>query len=343
MKTILKLLSANQAKYDRKSSSNSEGFTLIELLVATIVAVLIITPMLTFVIDVLNSDTREEAKARGDEEIQAALKYMEQDMNQAIYFYNSSQIATLADDGVVPEVGSNPPVIVFWKRQLKQNAIPVSAANCTDPADCDDTHVLSLVAYYLDQRNTNPWCPSGSNCPAQITRYSVDDGVRDPTTGTYLCTDDGGSVNCDDTNERDSGFPADPTDANIVDATLTVDTALPNPEVLVSYIDSSTTDVPDAVDCAEALGITSDAIAEEQGFASKADAETETLSNPGLPGGGASNSFYACINPNANTAQVRVRGNSLQRVRDGAPYSDDASAYFPTGSIQVRGIGRFGG
>jgi len=62
----------------------ASGFTLIELLVALILTFLIITPLLSLVISFMTTDRQEQAKNSSQQEIQAALDYMAQDMQQSI-------------------------------------------------------------------------------------------------------------------------------------------------------------------------------------------------------------------------------------------------------------------
>ncbi|NEO96997.1 MAG: prepilin-type N-terminal cleavage/methylation domain-containing protein, partial [Moorea sp. SIO3G5] len=67
-----------------KPRINDGGFTLIELLVAMIVAVLIIAPLLRFMITIVDTDRKEQAKATSEQEIQAAMDYIARDLEQAV-------------------------------------------------------------------------------------------------------------------------------------------------------------------------------------------------------------------------------------------------------------------
>lgn len=95
MKSLLRLLlktyfKPNRSKVDRTVS----GFTLIELLVAMIMTFLILTPLLGFVVDVLNTDRKEQVKSNTEQEIQAALNFIAEDLGQAIYIYDNQGINT---------------------------------------------------------------------------------------------------------------------------------------------------------------------------------------------------------------------------------------------------------
>ena len=350
----------NCKKNDAASTASIEGFTMIELLVAAIVSFLIITPLLGFVVNILNDDQREQAKASTDQEIQAALNFIEEDLSQAIYIYDREGI-----DSITANAGSAPirvndtertPVLVFWKRKLVKNGVDIAGCTESVPEDCkDDTHVLSLVAYYIErneQTTNNPWCPSGSNCPAQITRFEIKDGARNPATGRYICGVNGRS-NCDSNpeekrRERSAGFPTQIDTANLNNVTAESGESINDPEnrvlVLVNYIDASTANVPDTATCTDVFGIDTNEKAEEIGFNNIADANNGMLIQPSLPGNnGEPNSFYACVNTFNNVAQVYIRGNALRRTKDNnTDYDAEKSSFFPTGSIQVKGLGRFG-
>jgi prepilin-type N-terminal cleavage/methylation domain-containing protein len=66
------------------------GFTLIELLVGLIIASIVITPIMSFMINILDTSRREEAKASSEQEVESALNYIAQDLNQAVYIYNAT-------------------------------------------------------------------------------------------------------------------------------------------------------------------------------------------------------------------------------------------------------------
>ena len=90
MSIFLKLLLKHQvrsspAKFDQ--NHKIKGMTMIELLVGTIIAFIVITPLMGMVIGLLNDDQRESAKANTEEEIQSALDYIGEDVSQALYIY----------------------------------------------------------------------------------------------------------------------------------------------------------------------------------------------------------------------------------------------------------------
>ena len=50
---------------------------------------------------------------------------------------------------------------------------------CSQPKNCNDSYVLSLVAYYQVKDNLAIWCqPSGTPCPTRIARYQIKSGLE---------------------------------------------------------------------------------------------------------------------------------------------------------------------
>ena len=228
MSIFLKLLLKHQvrsspAKFDR--NYQVKGMTMIELLVGTIIAFIVITPLMGMVIGLLNDDQRESAKANTEEEIQSALDYIAEDVSQALYIYVNQkpnpittgapidEIKSLKDNGFLPNTGTpknEKPVLVFWKRKIVEDAVPpVNSAllpkDCNPkpyttakPKNCDDENkVLSLVSYHLLQETdkTSIWCqPSDPKkpCPSRIVRYEISDGLA-KSDGTYYTKDDLGT------------------------------------------------------------------------------------------------------------------------------------------------------
>ena len=334
MKDLLRLLIKIRSNPNLpKLTKTTSGFTMIELLVGTIIAVLITIPLLSFVVDILNRDVWEQAKANSEQDIQGSLDYIKQDLTQALYIYNQAGITQLLNNTPPPIPTDDTPILVFWKRDVVEKATPATTAttyaDCnTDQSNgCNDTFIMSLVAYYLVQENdpNSIWCqPSGTPCPTRITRFEVKDGVRDPDNFAQYVCDTGG--NCDSDNpsgrrQRDDGFNSN---YDLSDPTSLIAGAgnLPTPITLVNYLDQSTVNVPAVVNCQTALG-----------------SATATLINETTISGAANptNSFYACVDTNSNLARVYIRGNSLRRIQTDADYSSDKATYFPSGTVQVKG------
>jgi Tfp pilus assembly protein PilW len=344
MKTLLRLLlkthfQPNCSKVNRKVC----GFTLIELLVAMIMTFLILTPLLAFVVDVLNTDRKEQVKSNTEQEIQAALDFISEDLGQAVYIYDNDGInGTTNIKDRLPTDGT--PILVFWKRQLMKKVLPTlatttdCAATGTD-ATCNDSYVFSLVAYYLRTNNTDPiWCqPSGVNCPYQITRYQYRDGVinTNVTPPQYYdaVTDKLRGAEPDNFVPFNLSISGANLQAKMnqwprqVDGGTRATITAPTAQVLVNYIDTSTVTATATDECKKALGNpklpdgTTDA------------AETKLRISTG------SNSFYVCVDSTKTVARVTIRGNALRKMQTDTTYSSANSAFFPTASVQVQGLG----
>jgi hypothetical protein len=309
-------------------------------------AFLILTPMLAFVVDMLNTDRREQLKANTEQDIQAALDFIAQDLSQAIYIYDNNTLNTAAPGATavkdqLPTVPDGTPILVFWKRHQIRNAVSVNTVTrvqpklCT-PNTCNDTYVRSLVAYY-QVRDTQPiWCqPLGPDCPTRIARVEIKEGVRNP-----------GSANPNQPyynknqvkpgQEVSDGFNPN-FDFSQPRLNVTQGSLFPPSEVLVNYIDHtplpSTVPPPTGLQCQTLLGVTPPTAPGAPAF----DPNDLLITD------GSSHSFYACVDTSRNLARVTIRGNSLRRLQpDNANYDPKKSAFFPTGSVQVQGRGARG-
>jgi type II secretory pathway pseudopilin PulG len=356
MKTLLRLLLKSQHERNcSEPAKTDKGMTLVELLVGSIMAFLIITPMLSFVVDMLNTDRREQVKSNTEQDLQAAVDFIAQDLSQAIYIYDNNpaltNTPTTTPTGIpaiknqLPPDAKGTPILVFWKQQQRKNSVPINptVANTVKPVNCDqpgnegqcnDTYVLSLVAYY-QFREDDPksiWCqPSGSACPTRIARYEITDGIKNPnaTSIADLYYTDGETK---DTQRPDPAFNREfdltkPTE----NVTLATGLVSAQSQVLVNYIDHSAG--PILTPCTTALGNPIDPKTE------KAVLE-ETLKITDTEG---RNSFYACVDTEKNIARVTIRGNSLRRLQaNDADFKTTSSAFFPTATVQVKGLGARG-
>ena len=359
MKTLLRLLLKNHHQQNRSKSVQTEkGMTLVELLVGVIMAFLIITPMLGFVVDMLNTDRREQVKTNTEQDVQAALDFIAQDLSQAIYIYDNAGITAINQSPTpLPSAPNETPILVFWKRKQIKNAVdpnqaaprtPLACDLATPPNGpnlCDDTYVRSLVAYYLVAQNTpnNTWCqPSGNECPSRIARYEISEGVKDsripPVNANGYFSNAEVKVSQRHSPAFNSAFDwsTQPTD----NVTTPVGLAGLGSEVLVNYIDHSPLVPPPPGDeCQQALG---NPRAPVPGTTGTAPVPETTLRIPPAPPDTV-NSFYACVDTARNLARVTIRGNSLRRLQpDNANYDPDRSAYFPKASVQVQGLGARG-
>ena len=347
MKTLLRLLLKSQHQRNRSGPAHTDkGMTLVELLVGAIMAFLVITPMLAFVVDMLNTDRREQVKSNTEQDLQAAVDFISQDLSQAIYIYDQAGITAINNTSTklptAPAPTTGTPILVFWKRQQIKNTVPVNAnltpkPNNCDPAalpgqrgECNDTYVLSLVAYYqiTDTTPNSTWCqPSGGTCPTRIARYEIREPVRNP----YTLDATKPYYEPADLNDSQKGSDAFNTKFEFSKPTENVTNGanFPDPQVLVNYIHHNSTNVPIPTggQCQTFLDVT--APPPPATF----NADDLLITN------NSTHSFYACVDTSKNIARVTIRGNSLRRLQTDANYDSKKAAYFPTATVQVQGLG----
>ena len=290
-----------------KPTELSSGFTLIELLVATVMAVLVITPLLSFMINILTTERREQAKVATEEELQAAIDYITRDLEQAVYIYDQEALdnnnsATPSNSGIKNQIppGSGAvsgcsstatctPVLAFWKREVYEDAFKYDFTPCTNAAknagECNDGFGYSLVVYYQTTDN-----PSGIwSDTSRIARFELNGGVREPqysdsdTVSYFIPPSDGyKSFDLSQSGSLEEKLNTWKKDAAAYDTPAFV---------LVDHIDQ---------------------------FLSEASTTT-------------------------NTAQVTIRANALSRIQDPATFNRNLAPFFPTTTIQVQGLGILGG
>lgn len=333
--------------FQRRRFKKNFGFTLIELLIGMVLAFLVIAPMLGFMVNLLDSDNREQAKATTEQEVQAGLDYIARDLQQAIYIYGvkaltknsgtdggiKDQIPPVKTASSCSDVNKCIPILAFWKRQLVQEVDGLAGVN---------PYVYSLVVYYqiIGNQGSNIWSNS-----SRIGRFEIRDGVRisPPPVAPADPYYKGGSseLNADD------GFAMFVIDRNIgsLDTNMnnwkTGDDAYKAPvATLIDYIDQSEW--------------------QSNSTSSTASGGLQCPLNPStgeplerIPNGdskfGTTSSvkgFYSCVNSSLWVAQVFMRGNAMFRFKANCDptkaecqYSENNRTFFPRSTVQVRGQG----
>lgn len=346
-------------KYHRKLLRRSRspkilGFTLIELLVGMVLAFLVMAPMLGFMVNMLESDNSEQAKANTEQEVQAALDYISRDLQQAIYIYGSAAIAnggTLGIRDQIPpaqtttgcEDNKCEPILAFWRRQLVQDAEKFNQD--ADKSNDVSPYVYSLVVYYHitgDQGAANSvWSKA-----ARIGRFEIRDGVRkSPPPPLPIGTEkDDPQFYADKTHPIygvDKGF-------KLFDLTKTgvkLDQAMNSWEKGSEPYDSPVAVLLDHIDQSE--WIKDSQVLNNLQCPPDPSADTPGKRLERIPVDGKKvYGFYSCVNSNLWVAQTFIRGNSMFRVKPNCTadkaecqYSEARRAFFPRATVQVRGQG----
>ncbi|MEP0871639.1 hormogonium polysaccharide secretion pseudopilin HpsC [Trichocoleus desertorum AS-A10] len=299
--------------------SKTSGFTLIELLVAMIISAIVLSALLSFMVDILRTDRREQAKSTSEQELQAALDYITRDLQQAVYIYDATGVGAIRSQLPEPSATDKMPVLVFWKREFLQNARPVSTG-------FDDQFVYSLVSYYLIKDSScqsSPW-----SCTARIGRFQIKDGIStesgylsayQPDAGFKLFSigsSDGISTAMNQWTKNGTYSTGIDTLVDFVDHTL----ATTSPGALNPVCPPNTQQVP-------------------QYSGSGGSVAVDALKT---------GSFYACVDSSKTIAKVYLRGNAFARtlnksqMANRAQYRQPLSPFFPSASAQVQGRGLLG-
>ena len=141
-----------------RAMQRSRGFTLVELLVAMLITTFIVSSLLSFVTSILDTDRTEQAKSESQGEIQTALGYISNDLQEAIYIYNSDGLNASSTDtprGIkdqLPAFSNSVPVLVFWKRVYYATTDELRV----DTANANTKKMVGCLEYGTSTTNTAP-------------------------------------------------------------------------------------------------------------------------------------------------------------------------------------------
>ncbi len=196
LKIFFKRLIARLFAVGDRMTARVKGFTLIELLVSMLIASVIISTLLAFTVNIMETDRKEQAKVESQSEVQAALNYIADDMQEAVYIYDADSLNTPSPNGIqdqLPTFTSSTPILVFWKRKYyaPTDIVNVGAGNTkavgcleygttTTNGTCNPNaptgsgrYAYSLVAYYVMYSSDSTY----SNA-ARLGRWELNDGIR---------------------------------------------------------------------------------------------------------------------------------------------------------------------
>jgi len=222
----------------RIKTRRNAGFTLIELLISIIIGALITVLLMGLVIDLAEANQRDASRSQVQQDMQAAIDYMVQDLREAVFVYNGQCLeggsatvgsATVSCPGIInhiPEALSqngSTPVLAFWRTEPLPSGI---AKYCSDNTDADllnpgvdntmETDNLvgvcvaaktySLVVYSLDTNEDGVW-----QGQARLTRYRL---TRFPDNATGASQDRNLKEYVDPFNEPSATFQQWPLDSD---------------------------------------------------------------------------------------------------------------------------------
>ncbi len=240
----LKIFLEQISKINRIQTKN-QGFTLTELLIAVFTSAIVISALLTAMVQILQSDRRENQRTQIQQQMQAALNYIEQDLKQAVYVYDDSQLnpsdpkTTLSElqDYLPSNFKTNNnliPIIAFWKPE----AVDISQLpnDCTTlnakESECERLKLTqttyTLVVYLQSTEDSNIW-----QGQSRILRYSL---PKYSNANLATLTPTKGYV---DPNENNNNFFTWPFDVNNNNPQTEQPENI-NTQVLVDFVDTPT-------------------------------------------------------------------------------------------------------
>lgn len=354
---IHKIPSFIQSSLNNKKSNfikKNSGFTLIELLVAMIIATLVITPLLGFMINILDTDRKEQAKVNSEQEVQTALDYIAQDLQQAIYIYDAKGIDAIKRELPYANKADKVPVLVFWTRQFIKDAINVKEKKPS--LGSNDSYVYSLVAYYIIQNNSDNNKDKTWSNQFRIARFELKDGIRNLEQPFKKSGDSNKAPEPNYIIKPDDGFALFRLNDPGVKGTLeqkmnqwqkgSKSYNLNSIATLVDYIDASPINNSNKnelapIDCTTVFDL------DKTPSSKRANKKAAMLvpsfsgthsysSNRKLNNG----SFYACVDIDRLSAKIFIRGNAYARINEkDNSYDKGRESFFPTASIQINGKG----
>jgi len=200
LKIFLKRLIGRLFAFGDRMTARVKGFTLIELLISMLIASVIISTLLAFTVNIMETDRKEQAKVESQSDVQAALNYIADDMQETVYIYNADSLNANSPNGIqdqLPAFANSRPILVFWKRKYYAPTDTVNvgggntkAVGCleygttTTNGTCNPNapigsgkYAYSLVAYYLIYDNATGANATWSNA-ARLGRWELNDGIR---------------------------------------------------------------------------------------------------------------------------------------------------------------------
>ena len=230
----LKLFLQLWRTYQRKTTA---GFTLTELLATILIGGIVISTLLAVIVEFLQTDQQETARTQIQQEMKAALEYIEEDLRESVYIYPTTN--------GLPNFGTNvTPVLAFWKAEpIDEDKLPADSEDeCDDnfstealQAECKALIVrrraYSLVIYFQSTESDATW-----EGKSRVRRYELP---------AYSDTEE---------LERSTGF-VDPVQDDSFPSWLDnngsiVTTMLTDKPVLVDFVDDPTNNaVPNVPTC----------------------------------------------------------------------------------------------
>ena len=179
-------------RFSRRSSA--KGFTLIELLVSLIISSIVVTGLLTVVVEITTIDRREDNLNQVQRDMNRAMEYITDDLKEAVYVYPDPQTVAvqLTADPSFPGGTGEVPVLAFWRIDPLESLPDCTTGSTAFQAECSlleirqSAYTLVVYAQKVNDGNQN-WSGQSRIIRYELSKYSDltnltwRSGYRDPT------------------------------------------------------------------------------------------------------------------------------------------------------------------
>lgn len=174
-----------------------------ELLISVFIASLVITGLLTLVVELTKADKREANLDQVQRDMNRAMAYITNDLQESVYVYpNPQQIAAqLGGDPAFPDAVGEMPVLAFWRIDPLEQNLPTCSSTTMTATVLQQCQLLSIrqAAYtlvvYVQKVNDNSsqnWSGQSRIIRYELSKYqspipanlTFRPGYRDPTNPT---------------------------------------------------------------------------------------------------------------------------------------------------------------
>lgn len=200
LKYFIFLLHRSPSNYHKR---NFSGFTLIELIASVAIATVVISGLMSLVVQLLSTNQQEAGQTQTQNDMQLALDYISADLREAVYVYSgeclratgqgSRSATAFSSDfcpGVVNHIKTPPansvPILAFWKLDSLPDFFltPSQCGSAIPPAGvpCTSGRTYTLVVYFL-RKNVASDVPKWYG-QARLLRYELPNYKKDGTANT---------------------------------------------------------------------------------------------------------------------------------------------------------------
>jgi prepilin-type N-terminal cleavage/methylation domain-containing protein len=228
------------------------GFTLTELLITILIASIAVSGLLAAMVELLRTDQQEAMREETQQEMQAAMNFIAEDLRESVYIYDGTQRRLVSGVPIVHSIynflpsdfSPATPIIAFWKAEplsaTQETILQTTLKNCSLPAPKDEEcaalqlsrRTYSLVVYLQDKTPSTIWKGKSRILRYELSKYT--------SSGFPSLTQSTGYVDP----ARTNNFTTWPYDAG----NNNLQTVRPTgkPEVLVDFVDDPSSTVDDA-------------------------------------------------------------------------------------------------